>query len=51
MGACKITEYKRREPGKTTLFKAVEDHLDTFILARAQEGQDLPQYIIKELRE
>jgi hypothetical protein len=51
MGACKITEYKRREPEKTTLYKAVEDHLDAFILARAQEGQDLPQYIIKEFRE
>jgi hypothetical protein len=51
MGACKVTEYIRREPEKNTLYKAIEDHLDSFIAARAYEGQDLPEYIIKEFRE
>jgi hypothetical protein len=51
MGAQKVTEYIRREPEKTTLYKAIEDNLDSFIAARAFEGQDLPEYIIKEFRE
>jgi len=51
MGACQITEYKRHEPEKTTIYQAIQENLDAFIAARSFEGQDLAEYIIKEFRE
>ena len=51
MDPCSNLVYKRRQPENTVLYQAVEDHLDSFVLARAQEGRDLPSYVIKEFNE
>jgi len=51
MGACKVKKYVRREPEKTVLYQAVQDHFESFLAARSYEGRDLPAYIIKEFRE
>jgi len=51
MGACKVKKYVRREPEKTVLYQAVQDHFEAFLAARSYEGRDLPEYIIKEFRD
>ena len=43
--------YRRRQPEKSLLYQAIAQNIDGFIHARAEEGRDLPPYVIKEFNE
>jgi len=45
--------WRRREPEKTALYRAVLENLNTFLAradARAEEGRVLPKYVREEFR-
>lgn len=47
--AChKTAEYRRRQPELTPCYRIIQDHIDTFIQARTEEGRPLPEYVLKE---
>lgn len=41
-------KYTRRKPETTPCYKIVQNHLDSFIMARQSEGRPLPEYVIGE---
>ncbi len=46
-------DYRRRRPEETVLYRAVQEHLNTFLEradARAGEGRGLPKYVREEFR-
>ncbi len=47
--AChKSGEYKRRRPEFAPCYQIIQEHLETFIQNRSQEGRPLPEYVLRE---
>jgi hypothetical protein len=41
-------QHDRRKPEETRLYQIISQHWQTFLLERAEEGRDVPKYIVDE---
>lgn len=41
-------QHDRHKPEETRLYQIISQHWQTFLLERAEEGRDVPKYIVNE---